>query len=300
MEEINCPLCNKGGQPFWYENGYIGRKCFQHSLIYLSPRPNEEEMQILYNTDRIEGLSAREQTAYSFGTDLMARYSLSIIKTLKTKGDLLEIGAGGGQFLLNARKEGFNPFAIEINQELISYLSRKLGMEIENASASDGGYFSSRKFDVIYHRNVLSHLHDPIGAFKISNNRLKEDGILVFETGNFGSIQRFWLNFLSTVGYPEHLYLHSIKSVQCLLEISGFKLITFHSYSIIPHQLISKLLEINRHEFRRTNTTYSKMSFFRKFKDYITYLLVYRFGRILPRSWPATLICIAKKNKDLK
>lgn len=295
MEEVKCLFCSKEHQLFWQENDYIGRKCFQCSLIYLSPRPSEKDMAVLYNTGSAGGESAREHIIYSFGKNLMAKHALSIIRKLRTKGDILEIGSGGGQFLLNAQKEGFNPFAIEINQELVFYISKQLGIKVENSSASNPYYFNSQKFDIIYHKDVLSHLHDPIGTFKILNNKLKQDGILIFETGNFGGVRRSWLNFIGRLGYPEHLYLFSVESVKQLLKISGFELVSYYCYSIVSHQLISKILRTTKYGFDHTNINNKKISPFQKVKDYITYFLVYRLGRVLPKSWPATVIYIARK-----
>lgn len=300
MEEVNCLFCNKKHQSFWIESGYTGRKCFQCGLIYLSPRPDSKEMQLLYNTGRAGGESAREQIAYNYGKDLMTKHILSIIKTFKTKGDFLEVGAGGGQCLLNARKEGFNPFAIEINKESAIYISKELGVKVENVSASDSRYFESQKFDVICHIDVLSHLHDPIGAFRISSNKLKKDGILVFETGNLAGVHRFWLNLIGRLGYPEHLYMCSIGSVKHLLRLSDFKLIAYHSYSIVLYQLISKILKIKEHKPEHSDTSDKNISFYQKLKHCIGYFLVYRLGTIFPKSWPATVIYIASKVETSK
>jgi len=58
------------------------------------------------------------------------------------------------------------------------------------------------EFDVIYNKDVLCHLYDPIGVFQTLNTKLKHDGILVFESGNGGELSRFWLNFLGKLSYP--------------------------------------------------------------------------------------------------
>lgn len=307
MEEAGCIFCKgKSSEVFWEENGYTGRRCSHCGLIYLSPRPSENEMAMLYDVDLSGGWTGQKHIISSFFKYLVNRHTLTLVKRYKTKGDILEIGPGGGQFLIYAREKGFNPFAVEINKELADYISKKLKIEVENVSVSSNKYFVSREFDIIYHKDVLSHLHEPIDTFKNLNSKLKHDGILIFETGNFGNLSRFWLNFLSRLGFPEHLYLFSIENVKRLLNICGFELVVYYCHGIILHQLISKILEWIRHVFKLPFLPHGitsvgvhegkvKWRFARNIKDYITYFLVYDLGRIFPQNWPSTVIYIARK-----
>ena len=55
MEEIACIFCNIwNAQVLIEENGYLGRKCANCGLIYISPRPRAEAVVELYENDNAQ------------------------------------------------------------------------------------------------------------------------------------------------------------------------------------------------------------------------------------------------------
>src|SRR3990170_4015788 len=100
---------------------------------------------------------------------------------------MLEIGAGSGYFLYEARKKGFDVYANEYNPVLASFIQTKLGIPCASEVLHDG-HFKGKKFDIIYHRDVLSHCFDPISDFRKLHGMLNPGGFMVFETGNGGDI----------------------------------------------------------------------------------------------------------------
>lgn len=299
MQKTKCLLCNEEHQIFWEKHGFSWRKCFKNNFIYLSPQPDKEKKEELAETN-VRKITIQDYLKLNFGKVLIAQHTLFLIKQLKKDGCLLEIGPGGGEFLRCARKDGFKTFAVEINKTLADYLTQNLNITVENCSASSADYFKSQSFDIIYHKDVLSHLQNPINSFKTFYNRLKNDGILVFETGNVGEIGKSWTFFIKTVWIPEHLFLFSTKSVQKILYLSGFELVRYRYYSIVPYQLVSKI-------FKRKKETTSgfdgsvagdmHVSIAQKIKGYVAYFLVYYLGRFLPKNWPATVIYVARKKR---
>lgn len=295
MEEIGCPFCkNIIGKVFWEENGYLGKKCDDCEVIFISPRPDEKEMEKLYATGEAGGDNAKKHQRYSFYKDIMARHTLKILKSLKQTGDILELGSGGGQFLKMAKKYGFTPFGEEINRDQADFISKNFLIQMESKPAEDDSIFGERKFDIIYHKDLLSHLRDPIKAFKVFYEKLKPGGILVFETGNNAGLSMFWLKFLGRMSYPEHLYFFFEKSVRQLLDISGFKTVKRYSYSIVLARLAAKLLgapkNASGNKIFNEKTTLGK-----KLESYFMFFLTYRIGKFLPRSWPSTIIYVAVK-----
>lgn len=307
MEEVNCLFCKeKKEKVFWEENGYLGRKCEKCEVIFISPRPNKEEMDKLYEHGMAGGADAKKHAAYSFYKDLMAKHTLGIIKKFKQKGDILEVGAGGGQFLRMSEKYGFSPFGAEINKEQADFISKKFMIEVENKPAEDEEMFGLKKFDVIYHKDLLSHLREPVKSFNNFYKKLRPDGTLIFETGNNAGLSMPWLNFLGRMSYPEHLYFFSEKSVRSLLDMAGFKIVKKYIYSIVLARLIAKLLRAPKTMSKNTqniikdkpakNKNLNKgTSFVKKIVSYFMFFLTYRLGKILPKSWPSTIIYVAVK-----
>lgn len=103
------------------------------------------------------------------------RAYLKRIMKYKDKGDLLEIGCGGGFFLKYATKY-FNCIGIDNSSYAIN-LALKLNINalIQKSSLED--FQSDKKFDVICCFDVLEHIPDLDNAFMKIKMLSKSDGI---------------------------------------------------------------------------------------------------------------------------
>jgi len=107
METIQCIFCKiTSNDTVIEENGFYGKKCPNCNLIYISPRPLSSEIQSLYSHDQAQ-ISAKTHLSSFFIKKLNANHNLKIITKFIQKGDLLEIGAGSGFFLMEVRKKDF-------------------------------------------------------------------------------------------------------------------------------------------------------------------------------------------------
>src|SRR5690606_16375591 len=95
----------------------------------VSPLPDERAIANLYGHDDAH-VSADELIASTatYGRTLKARLALGLIRSHVQTGDLLEIGAGGGGFLQEAAKHGYNVSAAEFNPIQVEYI-RSLGFD---------------------------------------------------------------------------------------------------------------------------------------------------------------------------
>jgi 2-polyprenyl-3-methyl-5-hydroxy-6-metoxy-1,4-benzoquinol methylase len=170
MEIINCIFCGiENDYIAIQENGYLGRKCSQCGLIYISPRPSHEEITNLYSHDDAQ-IHAETHISSEFSKRLHAKHNLRIITSYVKDGALLEIGAGAGYFLDEARKIGFEPYGIEFNPIQATFIKNKLGIYCEETTLT-GSLFNGRNFDVVYHCDVISHLFDSFKDFRNIYNR---------------------------------------------------------------------------------------------------------------------------------
>ena len=241
MESIVCTFCqNPSSDVAIVENGYQGRRCADCGLIYISPRPSQSETAQLY-TEHHAVLYADAQLDFEGFKEKEARDTLAIIRKFRSGGTLLELGAGGGSFLVSARKSGFVPYAIEPNPIEAAWIQENLRIPCES-SLLNPDTFGGKKFDVIYHRDVLSHLYDPVQTFKMIHQALKDKGVVVFETGNIADVRAKYLGIFSQFLYPDHLYFFGEKSLELLLEQSGFKCLKMDRNSIILGLVLQKAL----------------------------------------------------------
>jgi SAM-dependent methyltransferase len=102
--------------------------------------------------------------------------------------------------------------------------------------------FGGKHFDIIYHRDVLSHLPDPLAVFRDINRALEKDGLLVFETGNIADVHEKYMKYFSQFSYPDHLFFFGEKSLSTLLEQTGFKCIHVYREAIFLKLLLQKAL----------------------------------------------------------
>jgi 2-polyprenyl-3-methyl-5-hydroxy-6-metoxy-1,4-benzoquinol methylase len=314
MEEIHCIFCaNSKEKPFWVENGFTGRKCLTCGLVFISPRPTETEMRSLYENGTAGGATSEQHLEYSYAQTLYNRSILRVIQKHIVSGSLLEIGPGGGRFCKMAKEAGFSVHGIETNRVLAATISERYKISVECGSASDPTLFPGKKFDVIFHKDVLSHLHDPITTFKNMYNKLNDNGIMVFETGNGADLSRFWCSFIGRLSYPEHVFLFGRKNINTLLNKTGFTPLSCVSYSALFAITLNRLLKmIHRLQLRgvpkqqqpdRTSAPKNighsvareTISFKEKIRGYILYTTNYRLRGFFPANWPCSMIIVAQK-----
>ena len=326
MNEIKCIFCETHSDRVAIEeNGYQGKQCPECGLIYISPRPSLQEVIDLYGHDEAH-IPANSHIADDFAKRLYAKHHLKIINSAIKGGSLLEIGAGAGYFLDEARHVGFETYGLEFNPVQANYVRNELNIPCEQSPLSDS-VFDGKKFDVVYHCDVISHLFNPIADFKQMNRSLKDDAYLVFETGNLGEVDPKFFDQINCFQYPDHLFFFSTENLVKLLEETGFELIKIHRYSITPQLKTKKALsKLKRSLLNLKNTSAKKdlglktstesstinrstavPGFKQKLKGiylyaqrYFIYLLRYQLGSITPKKHrPQTIIVVAKKTANI-
>ncbi len=233
MEDISCILCGSNNGPVVIEeNGFDGKKCEPCSLIYISPRPQQQAVLNIYGHDDAY-IPAHAHVESTWPKQLHARYMLKLIRQHCRRGSLLEIGAGAGYFLAEARKIGFDPFAIELNPAQAEFIRSTLNIPCDNQPLSYESW-KDKQFDLIYHCDVISHLHDPLAELRVMYDKLKPGGHLVFETGNLGDVDPKYFSLIPAFQYPDPLFFFGQRSLREIVQRSGFKLIKMHQFNIAP------------------------------------------------------------------
>lgn len=307
---LGCQSSSDSDVPLLEENGFTGYQCKDCQLIYISPRPNAEDVIDLYGHDSAH-VSAQEliNASRSHGKSLKARLTLRVLRKYRPDGELLEIGAGGGRFLREAVTCGYRVFAAEFNPTQVRHM-RSLGIECRQGAFAE--VFEGMKFDVIYHCDVLSHFFDPVAEFKAMHKMLKPGGVVIFETGNFGDISTRYHGLVDRWQYPDHLYFFSENSLRNLAAASGFRIEMTRGYARTIEMLldrvampVKKLLKkdssrVGSGENRSRSSGRSGRSFIAlaamNVKHLIDFFLVYVVGRVLPkRGRPQTVIAVFRR-----
>ena len=312
MENVECIFCNKSSNcTAIEEDGYTARRCQQCGLIYVSPRPSLQQTQQLYSSDKARASVGTDMTG-ALSKRLHAKHNLGILKKYAKKGDLLEIGAGAGYFLNEAKRKEFDVCGIELNSVQADFIRRELGIPCEDSPLS-GSSFGGDTFDIVYHCNVISHFYDPIAEFRKINGKLRDKGILIFQTGNVGDVSQKYYDMFTTFQLPDHLFLFGEDNVKELLRRSGFECMEIRRYSILPDLVIQRILKrITGHTGRKANkvafegagradaSASSRDGWRRKaianLYHWLSYLVRYKLGYVIPkRGRPQATVYVARK-----
>ena len=183
-----CPLC-AGSSAF-----LISRKardgsalstvlCRTCGLARTDPMPSEQELAAYYRDEYrsdYKGVTI-PRTKHVLRAARLARHRLALLSPLLPPGaSLLDLGAGGGEFVYLAGKAGFRARGVEPNAGYANYASQTLGLDIVPGTwqslHTDAGSLGAV---TMFH--VLEHLPDPLACLRRLHLWLQPDGVLIVE-----------------------------------------------------------------------------------------------------------------------
>ncbi|HSI71122.1 MAG TPA: class I SAM-dependent methyltransferase [Gillisia sp.] len=196
----------------------------EKDMLLTSPKPSREDLPSFYQSEDYISHTDSQKTITDKIYQQVKKYML--IKKLKwidkkfpEKGRLLDIGAGTGDFLIEAKKRGWKVNGIEPNQK-----ARELALEKGVKIDADSGNFKSGKFEVITMWHVLEHVPDLKAQVIELEHLLKKGGLLIIAVPNFKSYDaEYYKEFWAAFDVPRHLWHFSQNSFKHLFRGTGFK-----------------------------------------------------------------------------
>jgi len=237
MEEVNCVLCDiDDTRPYQEEGGYQSVQCNRCGLVYVNPRPSIDEMKQLYQGQETK-INLHAHLNQRDFKSVQARRCLKFILPHKNSGRLLEIGSAAGYFINQARTAGFEVQGLDLTRQFCEFSRDVLRLEVFEGTLAQAP-FEDQRFDVIYMRNVLSHLANPVHEFKVLHRLLKPGGIVVLETGNVAELPA---NDAVELELPDHLYHFSEATIKQLFEAAGLQGLKAHRFVLLDSFKIIQL-----------------------------------------------------------
>jgi len=227
-KETCCPLCNSNKvQPRYLHGDYWIIECLTCTGGYAYPRPNMENLPLIYNDDYIDKYIASVLHGQEFATKRFSSLSTFLAKqypNLLQKPDrsVLDIGSATGHFLSEFKKSGWRTTGVELSYSASKFAREILGLEIINEDffITD---LDPQSYDLITMYHIIEHFLDPRAMLTKCHNLLSEDGALFIETPNWVGIGALirgenWSHIIP----PEHLNYFSPQSLELLVKSSGF------------------------------------------------------------------------------
>ena len=242
MEEVPCDLCGtRDTAPYADENGYHAVQCRRCGLVYVTPRPSEAEMKRLYDGQETK-VDIRAHLRRRDVKCAQARHSLRTIAAFQPDGRLLEVGSAAGYLLWEAQKAGYEVQGLDISHAFAEFSRTQLGVPVHEGTLADAP-FPDGSFDVVYMRNVLSHLAYPRLEHDRIHRLLRPGGFLIFETGNVAELPASEAGQLEL---PDHLYHFGEATIRLLLALTGFTVRAVYRYGLLEHLPLTHFFQRQR------------------------------------------------------
>ena len=180
----------------------------------------EDYISVEYNDEK------RPQTSYPAK---LAKY-LFIRFKMQTGQSILEVGSGRSELLVHFKKMGMETYAIDSANSAAEFANKAgASFELYNLSPENSKEpFNGKKFDVIFSKSFIEHLHDPIYFFEWSKSNLNYDGKLISLTPDWESNTKIFYDDVT------HVKPFTKVSLNQILELGNFKEIEVFKFRQLP------------------------------------------------------------------
>ncbi|MBM3316769.1 MAG: class I SAM-dependent methyltransferase [Candidatus Eisenbacteria bacterium] len=253
-----CALCGVQAlrvMPFRYEfkeRRLIGVRCPGCGLVFIDPRPSDDELRELYAEEYFTSCSdtcgAHGRTPYltaveDAGAEREAaaeRLDALLTRALGGRGRLLELGCGPGYLLAEFRRLGWEIGGLEISSYAVAHAREHLGLEIVCGDIAPG-HFPGGSADAVIMGDVLEHLPRPLDSLRTVARWLRPGGMLVVavpSTLNLFSARLGLLVYRLTRRSkvlripPYHLFEYTPDTLRRMVTAAGFSVIRLRQSAV--------------------------------------------------------------------
>ncbi|WP_395056204.1 class I SAM-dependent methyltransferase [Flavobacterium sp.] len=195
-------------------------------LLKTYPQPSLDVLPKYYESEDYISHTDAKRSLFEKLYQIIKSYSLnkkvSLINSLHLqKGNLLDIGAGTGDFLATAKKAGWQTTGIEPSDKAKNISISKGVTFAENLESVD-----SHSFDVITMWHVLEHVPDLENQIKTLKRLVKPNGTIIIAVPNYKSFDaKYYGEFWAAYDVPRHLWHFSKIAIEKLFANENMKLI---------------------------------------------------------------------------
>jgi len=194
--------------------------CKNCGLWQTFPFPDKNTIGKYYESKDYISHSDIKETFFDKIYHLVRKYTIkqktNLVKKYVPRGTLLDFGCGTGYFLENSKKNGFNTYGIEPNDNARKQAIQK-GLEVKKDISS----FVEKNitFDVITLWHVLEHLFDPKEFINLAYELLNDKKYLFIAVPNRLSYDaKFYKEFWAGYDMPRHLFHFTKNDIRNLIK----------------------------------------------------------------------------------
>lgn len=194
-------------------------------MLITHPKPSLESLGKYYESEdyisHTDNKRSLFEKAYHFVKQIALKNKLDLINSFQpSKGRILDIGAGTGDFLLTAQENGWQTIGVEPSPK-----AKGIAIKKGISFVDDTKELESHSFDTITMWHVLEHVPDLDAQIKELKRLLKQNGTLIIAVPNYKSFDaKHYGAFWAAYDVPIHFWHFSKKSIQLLFAKEGMKL----------------------------------------------------------------------------
>lgn len=195
-------------------------------LVFTYPQPSEDKLGSYYESEdyisHTDGNRSLFEKAYQFVKNIALKKKLTLINEFQpSKGVLLDIGTGTGDFLSQAKQNGWQIIGVEPNEK-----ARNIALSKNVPFIEDTSQLEDNTIDVVTMWHVLEHVPDVNAQIKELKRLLKPTGTIVVAVPNFNSYDaKHYGEFWAAYDVPRHLWHFSRLSIEKLFEREKLQLV---------------------------------------------------------------------------
>lgn len=188
----------------------------EYDLLITFPKPSLEKLPSYYESEdyisHTDGKRSLFERMYHMIKNIALKNKVKLINEKSQKGRLLDIGAGTGDFLVVAKKDGWDATGIEPSEKAKSIAINK-GVNFSN-NLSD---LKDNSFDVITMWHVLEHVPNLDEYILELKRLLKPTGTILIAVPNFKSFDaEYYGRFWAAYDVPRHIWHFSKTAIKKL------------------------------------------------------------------------------------
>lgn len=197
----------------------------EYDLLKTHPFPNLDLLPKYYESEdyisHTDGQRSFFEKLYHFVKKRAIQNKVNLINSYhKNKGTLLDVGCGTGDFIVEAKKQGWNAIGFEPNPTAKQLATTKNVLTIDDLFA-----LTPHSFDVITLWHVLEHVPNLEAYIQNLKRILKPDGTLIVAVPNYKSFDAvYYKKYWAAYDVPRHLWHFSKISIKRLFSDVEMKL----------------------------------------------------------------------------
>jgi 2-polyprenyl-3-methyl-5-hydroxy-6-metoxy-1,4-benzoquinol methylase len=187
----------------------------EKEMLLTNPQPEANQLSKYYESDDYISHTDNKKGIVSFLYQSVKKralqHKLNLITSLKKDANnILDIGAGTGDFLKHIKSENRSIFGIEPNKKARALASTK-GINLEESIAD----FKGKTFDVITMWHVLEHVPNLEETIQKIEALLNPNGVLIIAVPNYNSFDAaYYKNYWAAFDAPRHLWHFSRNAMK--------------------------------------------------------------------------------------